>query len=126
VSQPYYDIQIQKLRPVARANQADVDSFFAGLPDDRARALLMDAVGDIGTAWFYSDLTRTMYLLLRTELFILCWTLEGITRELCPRIIDAMENMPPGTATDGTDLIALAVASLNRAALPGAPAKRGQ
>lgn len=115
MNQPYYDIQIQKLRPVARANQADADAFFAGLPDPQARQLVMVPPGDICTAWFYSDLTNTMYLLLRTDRWILCWTLEGITHELCPRIIDAMERFTPtALPANGTDLIALAVASLNR------------
>lgn len=123
-----YDIQISKLRPVARANQEDVDAFFAGLPHPLARSLVIDPsgevlvmdpadpAGEVCTAWFYSDLTRTMYLLQRTEHFIECWTLEGITRELCPRILDAMErlrqNPPTPLPGSGTDLIALAVASL--------------
>jgi hypothetical protein len=110
------DIQISKLRPVIRAHHEDVDAFFAGLPNPTARQLVMDPAGEVCTAWFYSDLTRTMYLLQRTELFIECWTLEGITRELCPRILDAMErlgqNPPTPLPGSGTDLIALAVASL--------------
>jgi hypothetical protein len=92
-----------------RARPIEVEALFEELPPN-AREAVMDPRVDEQTVWFYG--AGTMHVVQRDDLFIACWAIEGVSREHCSLILDAIDRLAKDPQTKGRqDLVAQAVAS---------------